>query len=103
MNSAKTGRVERCTETGEELDLGRTGLGGNIESEDEKEGIGVDLVVTMFKRKTRLFEDNIPRDKTCPRSQIIKLVTFGTKWITKENTSLGPGIKFGLVPSQGKR
>ena len=56
----------------------------------------------MFKGKTRLFKDNILGDKTCPRSQIIKLVTFGTKGITKENTSLGPRIKFGPVSSQGR-
>ena len=56
----------------------------------------------MFKRKKRLFEDNILGDKTCPRSQIIKLITFGIKKITKKNTSLGLGIKFGLVSSQGR-
>ena len=56
----------------------------------------------MFKRKTKLFEDSIPGDKTSPRSQIIKLVSFGTKRIIKKNARLGPGIKFGLVSSQGR-
>ena len=60
VNFVETRRVERFAETGEELDSSRTSWSGNIESEDGKEGNINGFRSLMFKRKTRLFEDNIP-------------------------------------------
>ena len=51
MNSVETGRVEIFVEIGEGLDTGRTGWSGNIELEEGKEGIEVDLAVQCLKGK----------------------------------------------------
>ena len=87
VNSAET----EC-----KLDFGMTGCIGNMELEEE-EGIGTDLEDQCLKGKMDSLKTTSLEKKTGSRSQVIEFVTFCTKRVTKENSFLSSGIKFGPV------